>query len=103
MTAPAANSGEQLDHIAPIDAVARKATSVSGMFGMYETTQSHCSTPSSRRYIAKLATVAFNSAQVSSLPVPGSDLNTTATSVGATSAHLSISSARLSSVRTNQR
>ena len=58
------NSGAQLDHTAPIDAHARKATTVSGTFGMYAATRSPRSTPSRRRPAAQRATWSASSSQV---------------------------------------
>ena len=54
-TAPVPMSGEQLDHTAPTVAHARNAASVSGMFGMYDTTRSPGRMPIARKLAAKLA------------------------------------------------
>ena len=57
--------GAQLDHTAPSDAVARKATSVSGMFGAYAATRSPGATPRRRSPAAHRATCSASSARVS--------------------------------------
>ena len=74
-----------LDQIAPTLAVARKAISVSGIFGMYATTRSPRPTPSARSPPATAATCVESSPHVSSASGRSSDAWSTATAFGSRS------------------
>ena len=58
------NSGEHADHMAPIEAVARNATTVSGMLGIREITRSPFATPIALNPAANDATSRCSSAYV---------------------------------------
>ena len=56
-------SGEQLDQIAPLAAAASSAITLSGMFGMNDTTRSPASMPSASSVVVSAPTLEARSAQ----------------------------------------
>ena len=103
ITARTPNSGAQLDHTPPSDAVARNATSVSGMFGAYATTRTPGPTPRRRNPAAQRRTRSASSDHVSSMRPRVWLSATTATTSPSSPADASAWSAKLSVAPGNQR